>query len=150
MMENFEQRNADFLKAVEQWRRCPSATGGAKSAERRRGSAASLPFAVKKALTGGAPRFYVTREHAWKMMRERRHRLPPNEKPHRRAMWNEIADALNERQRAVPRESRWEALDHVLVNHRPSGFFLTEEYALRLARRNLKSLHLQPQSLTTD
>lgn len=139
MMENFEQRNADFLKAVEQWRHCPSATGGARGTEQGRSSVASLPFAVKKALNGGAPRFYVTREHAWKMMRERRHRLPPAEKPHRRAMWNEIALALEERQRRVPRESRWEALDYVLHNHQPSSFFLTEEYALRLARRGMKT-----------
>lgn len=128
-MENYEERNADFLRSVRQWQEKGRAITGRPF---------SVGTAVKKALTGGAPRFYLTREHVWKKMRERRRRLPPREKPHRRAMWSEIEAALERRQREAPRESRWEALDYVLNCHHPSGFFISEPYALRLVYEGLK------------
>ena len=128
-MENYQERNADFLKSVQEWQERGKALTGRPL---------SVRTAVRKALEGGAPRFSITREHVWKKMRERRRRLPPAEKPHRRAMWEEISQALEERQRQVPGESRWEALDYVLCRHSPSGFFITEPYALRLVYNEMR------------
>lgn len=128
-MENYEERNADFLKSVRQWQ---------EKGRELTGRPFSIGTAVRKALTGGAPRFYLTREHVWKKMRERRRRLPPREKPYRRAMWSEIEEALATRQRHMPRESRWEALDYVLNCHSPSGFFISEPYARRLVYREIR------------
>ena len=96
-MENYQERNADFLRSVRQWQERGRALTGRPL---------SMRTAVRKALYGGAPRFYITREHVWKKMRERRRRLPPAEKPHRRAMWDEIERALESRQRHMPDESR--------------------------------------------
>lgn len=124
-MENFQKRNEDFFKVVCRIRR--------EGAAGRRG--ASMPFAVRMALREPAPSFYLTREHVWKQLRQRRHRLPPREKPHRRRMWLEIENALQQRLRQAPKEHPWEALDHVLAHHRPSGFFITEEYARKLVYR---------------
>lgn len=129
-MENYRERNADFMASVKHWQ---------ERGKELTGRPLSLKTAVRKALAGGAPRFYITREHVWKKMRERRRRLPPAEKPHRRAMWEEIERALDHRQREHPREGRWEALDYVLTRHAPSGFFITEDYAMRLAYREIKS-----------
>ena len=128
-MENYEERNADFLKSVRRWQ---------EKGREITGRPFSVGTAVRKALTGGAPRFYLTREHVWKKMRERRQRLPPREKPYRRAMWSEIEAALDRRMREAPRESRWEALDYVLTRHSPSGFFISEPYAMRLVYRQIK------------
>ncbi len=133
-MENYEERNADFLESVQRWQ---------EKGREMTGRPFSVGTAVKKALTGGAPRFYLTREHVWKKMRERRHRLPPREKSYRRAMWSEIEAALERRQREHPRESRWEALDYVLCHHHPSGFFISEPYALRLVYRGIRSKELE-------
>ncbi len=128
-MENYQERNADFLRSVREWQERGRALTGRPL---------SVRTAVRKALNGGAPRFYITREHVWKKMCERRRRLPPREKPHRRAMWDEIAMALERRQKDVPCESRWEALDYVLCRHHPSGFFITEPYALRLVYAEMR------------
>ena len=128
-MENYQERNADFLRSVRQWQERGRALTGRPL---------SMRTAVRKALYGGAPRFYITREHVWKKMRERRRRLPPAEKPHRRAMWDEIERALESRQRHMPDESRWEALDYVLCCHNPSGLFITEPYALRLVYNEMR------------
>lgn len=127
-MENFEKRNSDFFAAV-----CRIQAEGVAG---KRGL--SLPFAVKKALSQPAPSFYLTREHVWKQLHERKRRLPPREKPHRRRMWDEIEEALRQRIAGHPREGAWEALDYVLTCHRPSGFFLTEEYAIKLAYRMMR------------
>lgn len=128
-MENFQKRNEDFFKVV-----CRISQEGA--AGRRR---ASIPFAVRKALQEPAPSFYLTREHVWKQLHERQRRLPPHEKPHRRRMWDEIEGALRQRMRQAPREQPWEALDHVLAHHRPSGFFITEDYARKLVYRMMRN-----------
>ena len=125
-MEMFDKRNSDFMAVVEKMM--------------REGAVANRPLtmgmAVRKALSGPAPKFYLTREHVWKKLLERRKmRVPPREKPHRRRMWEEIEQALRKRLEERPGESEWWALDHVLAHHRPSGFFITEEYARRLAYR---------------
>ena len=66
---------------------------------------------------------YLTREHAWKQLLERRHRrIPPHEKPHRSAMWAELEAALQRRLKQAQGEEPWVALDHVLANYRPSRF----------------------------
>lgn len=125
MFENFERRNEDFYRAVEDFQR-KGCTG------RRR---LSRGCAVRRALTSQAPSFYLTREHAWKqLLQRRRSRIPPREKPHRSAMWAELERALKRRLEQVPGEDPWVALDHVLTHYRPSRFFLSEDYALRLVR----------------
>lgn len=126
-MENFSKRNEDFFNVV-----CAIQREGAA------GRPVSLPFAVRRAINTPAPSFYLTREHVWKQLRERRRRLPPGEKPHRRRMWDEIGQALKARLMARPDEEPWVALDHVLANHRPSGFFITEEYARKLVYRMMR------------
>ena len=126
-MENFNKRNEDFFNVVCEIQR-----------EGIAGRPVSTPFAVKKAINRQAPSFYLTREHVWKQLHERRRRLPPKEKPHRRRMWDEIGRALNARLREHPGEDPWVALDHVLANHRPSGFFITEEYARKLIYRMMR------------
>lgn len=123
-MENIERRNEDFFAAV-----CRVQQEGTM------GRRLSMPFAVKRALREPAPSFYLTREHVWKRLKERRRRLPPHEKPHRRRMWEEIEAALRLRMEEHPREDAWEALDYVLECHHPSGFFITEEYAVKLVYR---------------
>ena len=98
-----------------------------------------MGMAVKKALKEPAPKFYLTREHVWKKLLERRrHRVPPKEKPHRRQMWEEIEQALASRLKEKPNEDEWWALDYVLAHHHPSSFFLTEEYARRLVYRQMR------------
>lgn len=124
-MENIGKRNEDFFAAV-----CRVQQEGGIGKRRL-----SLPFAVKKALQQPAPSFYLTREHVWKQLQERRRRLPPREKPHRRRMWDEIGEALRKRMDEHPREDAWVALEYVLECYRPSGFFITEEYAVKLAYR---------------
>lgn len=128
-MENFHKRNEDFFKVV-----CRISGEGAPGKRH-----VSMPFAIRKALEQPAPSFYLTREHVWKQLHERRRRLPPHEKPHRRRMWDEIEAALRQRQQQAPREHPWEALDHVLTHHHPSGFFITEEYARKLVYRMMKT-----------
>ena len=123
MFENFERRNEDFYQAVEKFQRkgCPG---------RRR---LSTGCAVRRAIHSQAPSFYLTREHAWKQRLERRHRrIPPHEKPHRSAMWAELEAALQRRLKQAQGEEPWVALDHVLANYRPSRFFISEDYALKL------------------
>jgi len=128
-MENFQKRNEDFFKVV-----CRIQREGA--AGRR---TMSMPFAVKKALQEPAPSFYLTREHVWKQLHERRRRKPPHEKPHRSRMWDEIEKALRQRMRNAPGEDPWIALDHVLTHHHPSGFFISEEYARKLVYRMVRN-----------
>jgi len=129
-MEMFEKRNNDFMAIVERLMK--------ESAARKR--PLPVPAAVRKALKEPAPRFYLTREHVWKKLLERRRkRLPPREKPHRRRMWDEIEQALEARRKKHPHEDEWWALDHVLECHRPSGFFLTEDYARRLVYRGIRN-----------
>lgn len=127
-MENFEKRNEDFFKLV-----CRMQAEGCPGR-----SSTSLQWAVRRALQEPAPSFYLTREHVWKQLQRRKRRLPPREKPHRRQMWEEIERGLRERLREKPREDAWVALDHVLTETRPSGFFLTEEYALKLVYNMLQ------------
>lgn len=132
-MEKYRERNADIMESVRRWQsRGNSITG----------RCLSLEAAVKRALEEGAPRFYLKREHVWKRLHERRHhRVPPHEKPHRRRMWQELEQALEKRQRERPGEGAWEALDYVLEYVRPSGYFITENYALRLVRREMRHKH---------
>jgi hypothetical protein len=127
-MENIRKRNEDFFSAV-----CRNLNEGALGR-----STTSLHYAVKKTLTGGAPSFYLTREHVWKQLQERRRRLPPREKPHRRRMWDELGEALHRRRSSHPHEDAWISLDYVLSCYHPSGFFLTEPYAMRLVYRMMK------------
>ncbi len=127
-MENYEKRNADIVESVLRWQ---------KKGNEFSGRRLSVEAAVRKALEEGAPRFYLTREHVWKRLHERRRCLPPREKPHRRAMWEEMAAALAERQRQKPGESAWESLDYVLERVKPSSYFITEEYAMKLVKREL-------------
>jgi len=122
-MENFEKRNRDFYAVVCRLQRegCP----GKRSL--------SIEAAIRRAINSEAPRFYITREHAFKRLRERRrHRIPPHEKPHRRQMWQELDGALRKRMEARPASDEWVVLDEVLATYRPSGFFITEAYAKRL------------------
>lgn len=128
-MENYQKRNNDFMESVRQWQ---------ERGKTLTGRPLSMKTAVRKALNGGAPSFYLTRDHVWKKMRERRKGLPPAEKPHRKAMWDEIERALAERQKDAPKETRWESLDYVLNCHSPSGYFITERYAMRLAYKEIK------------
>ena len=86
------------------------------------------------AINSGAPSFYITRDYAWKKLHERRRSVPPREKPHRRAMWEELEEAYERCRREHPEMDGWMALDMVLTHHNPSGFFLSEEYAWRLVR----------------
>lgn len=137
MFENFEKRNEDFYQAVTRIQNmgCPG---------RRR---VSVGCAVRRALLSEAPSFYLKREHVWKRLLERRkRRIPPREKPHRAAMWQELERALACRLADKPKENEWEALDHVLAHYRPSRFFLTEEYAVRLVR-NIEKKKLKPTNL---
>ena len=126
-MENFNKRNADFLNVVNKIQRDGVA-----------GRPATVNYAIRTAINTEAPSFYLTREHVWKRLHERRRRLPPREKPHRRRMWEEIETALRNRLAHHPSEEPWVALDHVLANHRPSGFFITEEYARKLVYRLMR------------
>lgn len=126
-MENFNKRNEDFLNVVRQIQR-----------EGIGGRPVSVQFAVRKAINTPAPSFYLTREHVWKRLHERRRRLPPKEKPHRRRMWDEISEAMQTRMAHCPSEEAWVALDYVLACHRPSGFFITEEYARKLVYRMMR------------
>lgn len=126
-MENFSKRNEDFFNVVNKIQR-----------EGVAGKPVSTHFAVRTAINHPAPSFYLTREHVWKRLQERRRRLPPKEKPHRRRMWEEIETALKNRMADRPGEEAWVALDHVLTNHRPSGFFITEEYARKLVYRMMR------------
>ena len=48
---------------------------------------------------------------------------------------DEIGEALRKRMDEHPREDAWVALEYVLECYRPSGFFITEEYAVKLAYR---------------
>ena len=66
------------------------------------------------------------------LLRRRHGHLPPGEKPHRRAMWDEMERALAARCRVAPRETEWEALDWIIANYRPSSFFIAPSYARRL------------------
>lgn len=121
-MYTSHQRAGDFIAAFERlWRQL--------SGERP----VSEEFAIGEALRMPAGRFYVCRNHAYKMLLLRRHgHLPPGEKPHRRAMWDEMERALAERCRVAPRETEWEALDWIIANYRPSSFFIAPSYARRL------------------
>ena len=126
-MENFNKRNEDFFNVV-----CKIQREGVA------GRPVSVHYAVRKAIGREAPAFYPTREHVWKRLHERRRRLPPKEKPHRRRMWEEIESALKTRIAQHTGEDAWVALDHVLAHHRPSGFFITEEYARKLVYRMMR------------
>ena len=46
-----------------------------------------------------------------------------------------VEAALKRRLEEHPREDAWVALEYVLECYRPSGFFITEEYAVKLAYR---------------
>ena len=56
-MENYQKRNNDFMESVRQWQERGKALTGRPL---------SMKTAVRKALNGGAPSFYLTREHVWK------------------------------------------------------------------------------------
>lgn len=128
-MEMFDKRNDDFMAIVNRLMKEGAATK----------TPLPMGMAVKKALKEPAPKFYLTREHVWKKLLERRrHRVPPKEKPHRRQMWEEIEQALASRLKEKPNEDEWWALDYVLAHHHPSSFFLTEEYARRLVYRQMR------------
>lgn len=129
-MEKYRERNADIVESVLRWQ-----TAGDNATGRQ----LSLEKALKRALDEGAPRFYLTRDHVWKRLNERRRRrVPPHEKPHRRRMWAELEQALDERRKQCPWEGAWESLDYVLEHVRPSGYFITEKYALKLVQRELR------------
>lgn len=132
IMEKINERNADILRSVERWQTRGNSATGRKL---------SLECAVRCALREGAPRFYLKREHVWKRLHERRRRLPPHEKPHRRKMWQELEQALEQRLQERPGEGAWEALDYVLECVKPSSYFITEHYALKLVQRQMRSKH---------
>lgn len=125
MFENYEKRNEDFYKVVTEMQR-------KGSPGRRR---ASVGYAIRKALQSEAPSFYLSREHVWRQLHRRKRHMPPTEKPHRRAMWNEIERALDQRLSERKDEEPWVALDYVLAHHRPSRFFISEAYAIKLVMR---------------
>lgn len=123
-MEFKKERNEEFIRRVELLLRNPPA-----------GVPLSLQAAARTVAAAGAPRFYLTREYAWKQLRLRRRRSspPPAERPYVTAMWAELARALNERMRSHPSEEEWVALDYVLLRVPASRFFISEAEALRLA-----------------
>jgi hypothetical protein len=125
MLENFKKRNEDFYHAVRAIQ-CHGIAG-------RR--SASLGFAIRCALHSEAASFYITREYAYKQLHARRHRVPPREKSHRAAMWEEMEREVQRRMALHPDEDEWVALDYVLTCYRPSRFFISEDYAKKLMGR---------------
>lgn len=122
MLINIEKRNRDFVNSVE--------------AVLNSGGKVSVDYAVRQALKSAPGGFYLSRDYAYRALHARRaRRLPPRENNRRRQMWEELDKALEERRRIKPRESEWEALDWVLDHHRPTGYFLDEEYAKKLYNR---------------
>lgn len=124
-MELRLQRNADFIDRVTRLiNRGPGAVPP------------SLEAVVRDAISSGAPRFYLTREYAWKQLRLRRNGSlrPRPERPYITAMWAELARALADRVASHPAEEEWVALDHVLACHATSRFFISEAEAMRLVR----------------
>lgn len=117
-MNQFNQRNEDFCNVVATMLRRPEVR--------------TVKTAIRLALLERPRSLYVSPATILSRVGERRHRLPPREKPHRAKMWQEITDFYNARRNQCPGEPCEASAEWVADKCRPSAFFLTEEYATKL------------------
>ncbi len=91
---------------------------------------------VHRAITNGAPGYYVTFDYAYRMLRTmRRNRLPPGYNPLKRLMWAEIAEKADHYKSQMRIKTDTEALSMVLARNCASRFFITIDYGIRLLQQ---------------
>lgn len=91
---------------------------------------------VYRAITNGAPSYYVTFDYAYRMLRTmRRDRLPPGYNPLKQLMWTEIAEKADHYKSQMGIKTDTEALSMVLARNCASQFFITPNYAIRLIQQ---------------
>lgn len=113
-----ETRDADFKRAV------------GRVMTETRGERLTMGDAVRRAIKGGAPYFYISYDYAYRHLSLYRRGLKRGGK--REAMWAEIdrrVRELGERRRGAP-VSR--LLAEVLMQGRATRFFITERYGMRV------------------
>ena len=125
MLEFIKIRDNDFVA------KCRKICDGLHPGER-----ISCHELAHRAISGGAPSYYVTFDYAYRMLRSLRHnRLPPNYNPLKRLMWTEIADKTDNYKRQMGIKTDTEALAIVLARNCASRFFFTTDYAIRLLQQ---------------
>ena len=113
MFENVDQRNADFMKAVEAVSESLAANGRGMTVRQ----------IVGIALLQRPRSFYVTGEYALRRLRAMSAGNAPGEpKVERRMMWCELFQAYTERRLKRPREDERMAIGWVLDNVAPHSF----------------------------
>lgn len=125
MLEFIKTRDNDFIA------KCRKICDGLHPGER-----ISCHELAHRAISGGAPEYYVTFDYAYRMLRTLRHnRLPPNYNPLKRLMWAEIAEKADHYKCQMGIKTDTEALSIVLARSCASRFFITTNYAIRLLQQ---------------
>ena len=140
MLLNYEQRNSDFLRAVRRAAR--------RSMEQ--GITLNSRTLVREALASPAPAWYLSTEYVWRRLKLlEAGKLPPGSNRLRHAMLLEIAGLLRKAVAQKPDADPYALLDDLLAGNgpRPSRFFISEEYALRLFTGSARRRQPQRQAL---
>lgn len=125
MLEFIKLRDQDFVA------KCRKICEGLHTGEH-----ISCQELAHRAITNGAPGYYITFDYAYRMLRTmRRDRLPPGYNPLKRLMWTEIAQKADHYKKQMGIKTDTEALSIVLARNCASRFFITTDYAIRLLQQ---------------
>lgn len=125
MLSLYELRNNDFI------RQCRKMTLDAPS-----GKHLTMRQIAEKAICGGAPRYYVTFDYAYRMLRKWRNGDFSDKCDDIRVrQWRELAAKTDELKSKNPGLTDYTALGRVLAFDTASRFFISPGYALRLIHR---------------
>lgn len=124
MLLNYQQRNADFLRAARRVAR----------QELEAGRTLSTRSLIDTVLRQPAPAYYVSAEYVLRRMRLLKSGRATCSNPRRAAMLDEIEQKFNALRQLHPQADPFALLDDMLGPEGPgaSSFFLSPEYALRL------------------
>ncbi len=124
MLHLYQLRNNDFI------RMCRKMTLDAPSTE-----SLTVRRVVEKALDREAPRYYLTFDYAYRMLRRWRKGAVVGGDTIRRKQWAELAAKVDALIAKNPALTDYTALGRVLAFDTASRFFISPGYALRLMQR---------------
>ena len=124
MLHLYQLRNNDFI------RMCRKMTLDAPSTE-----SLTVRRVVEKALDREAPRYYLTFDYAYRMLRRWRKGTVVGGDTIRRKQWAELAAKVDALIAKNPALTDYTALGRVLAFDTASRFFISPGYALRLMQR---------------
>lgn len=125
MLQLYKLRNDDFI------RRCRRMTLDAPA-----GKTQTMRQIVEKVINSEAPRYYVTFEHAYRMLRRwRKGAFAADYDPLKIALWKELADKSDALIKENPALCDYTALGRILAFDKASRFFISPNYAIRLMQK---------------